>query len=56
MLLHWIWFAGRAGIQDHQKAALMEHFYDAEDIFRADEDAYLCLDLLSREQIRPTCA
>jgi len=36
MLLHWIWFAHRPGINDRMKAVLLQHFQDPEDIYFAD--------------------
>ena len=40
MLIHWIWFATRPGMNDREKAELLQHFQDAEDLYFADEGAY----------------
>lgn len=52
MLIHWIWLATRPGIHDREKAELMRHFRDAEDIFFADSKAYGCVEDLSKEAVR----
>lgn len=39
MLVHWIWFSALTGVSDRQKAALLEHFHDPEDIYTADREA-----------------
>ncbi len=49
MLVHWIWFAHRPGLNDRDKAALMQHFSDPEDIFYADKGAFSHLDFLTEE-------
>jgi DNA processing protein len=49
MLVHWIWLATRPGINDRMKAAVAEHFGDAEDAFYADSDAYRVIDGLTVE-------
>lgn len=38
MLIHWIWLATRQGLNDRDKAALVEHFHDPEDIYFADPE------------------
>ena len=47
MLVHWIWLATRQGIQDSQKASLVQHFQDAEDLYYADASAFDMLEELS---------
>lgn len=37
MLLHWIWFAHRPGLLDREKALLLRHFQDPEEIYFADD-------------------
>lgn len=37
MLVHWIWFAHRPGLNDRDKMALLQHFRDPEDIYFADD-------------------
>ena len=49
MLVHWIWFAHRPGLNDREKAALMQHFSDPEDIFYADKGAFDHLEFLTEE-------
>ncbi len=39
MLIHWLWLATRPSLSDRAKAALIEQFYDAEDIYFADSYA-----------------
>lgn len=52
MLIHWIWLATRPGVHDREKAELMRHFRDAEDVFFADAQAYGCVEALSEDGIR----
>lgn len=40
MLIHWIWLSTRPGLSDRGRAALLQHFRDAEDVFFADSEAY----------------
>ncbi len=40
MLIHWIWLATRPDLPDRVKAALLERFYDAEDLYFADSAAF----------------
>lgn len=40
MLVHWIWLATRAAMNERNKICLLEHFGDPEDIFYAQTDAY----------------
>ena len=49
MLVHWIWFAHRPGLNDRIKAILMQHFSDPEDIFYADKGSFAHLDFLTEE-------
>lgn len=51
MLIHWIWLATRPGLSDREKAALMQYFRDAEDVFFADSDAYQCVEELTEEAL-----
>ena len=51
MLIHWIWFATRPGMNDREKAALLQHFQDAEDLYFADEEAYQALEDLPEDAI-----
>lgn len=37
MLVHWVWFAHRPGLNDRDKMALLQHFRDPEDIYFADD-------------------
>ncbi len=39
MLIHWIWLAHLPDLKDQDKAALLRHFQDPEDIFFADRKA-----------------
>ena len=41
MQIHWIWLAHRPGVSDRMKAILLEHFSDPEDIYFAEESAFL---------------
>ncbi len=52
MLIHWIWLATRPGVHDREKAELMRHFRDAEDVFFADGEAYRCVKDLSADAVR----
>ena len=52
MLIHWIWLATRPDLSDRAKAALMQYFRDAEDVFFADSDAYRCVEDLSKEALQ----
>jgi hypothetical protein len=40
MLLHWIWYAHRPGVNDWMKKTLLQHFLDPEEIFFADPQAF----------------
>ena len=40
MLVHWIWFAHRPGLNDRDKMALLQHFRDPEDIYFADDGVF----------------
>ncbi len=51
MLVHWIWLATRPHITDRQKAELVRHFQDAEDVFFADPAQYRQVAELSAEGI-----
>lgn len=49
MLEHWIWLAARPGVSDREKAILLRHFHDPEEIFRASVD-----DLAAVEGLKPS--
>lgn len=49
MLKHWIWLAHRPGLSDRTKAALLQRFSDAEDIFCAEEEAFADMEGISRD-------
>ena len=49
MLIHWIWFATRPGMNDREKAELMQHFQDAEDLYFAGRDALATAEWLTEE-------
>ena len=68
MLVHWIWFAHRPGLNDRDKMALLQHFRDPEDIYFADDGAFDAIglsedakaalrekDLTSAEEILEAC-
>lgn len=66
MLIHWIWLAHRPGLTDRSRAALLQQFPDAEDIYFADAEAFSSLsqetaeslkdkNLQSAQQILDTC-
>lgn len=65
MLVHWLWLATRPNMSDREKAALLQHFQDAEDVYFADafeafsEAVRLSLqdkDLKEAENILAVCA
>lgn len=45
MLVHWIWLATRPKLSDREKAWLLEHFHDPEDLYFADNAALAQLGL-----------
>lgn len=49
MLKHWIWLAHRPGLSDRAKAALLQRFSDAEDIFCAGEEDFAGMEGISRD-------
>ena len=51
MLIHWIWLATRPGLNDREKAELMQHFQDAEDLYYADEGAYQAQEELTEDAV-----
>ena len=51
MLIHWIWFATRPGMNDREKAELMQHFQDAEDLYFAGEDAFSAVEEMTEEAV-----
>ena len=69
MLVHWIWLATRPKLSDREKAQLLEHFQDPEDVYFADPgvleqsgiegeklEALTDLDLSQAERILRQCA
>lgn len=40
MLIHWIWYSMRSGLNDREKLALLERFHDPEEIFDASAADY----------------
>ena len=69
MLIHWLWLATRQNLNDWEKATLLQHFQDPEDIYFADSAAMEALgvkdvallsllekDLSPAEQILAQCA
>ena len=70
MLIHWIWLSMRPGITDRDKAGLLRHFHDPEEIYFASPesfsrvegmeqealDALLDKDLLPAEDVLAECA
>ena len=68
MLVHWIWLATRKQLNDREKAGLLDHFRDPEDIYFADSgvlaqtglteeklEALADKDLTSAEEILSRC-
>ena len=51
MLIHWIWFATRPGMNDREKAALLQRFQDAEDLYFADKGAYEAVEDLPEDAV-----
>lgn len=51
MLLYWIWFAQKSKVSAHMKQVLLQHFRDPEDIYYADEQAYLQISGLTEDGI-----
>ena len=51
MLIHWIWFATRPGMNDREKAELLQHFQDAEDLYFADEGTYRAVEGLQEDAV-----
>ena len=49
LLIHWIWFSTRPGLSDRGRAAVLQHFHDAEDIYYADPEAIACVEGISAE-------
>ncbi len=50
MLVHWIWLSTRPKLNDREKAQLIGHFHDPEDIYYADPGA-LALEGLDQEAL-----
>lgn len=51
MLVHWIWLATREGLTDRGRAALLERFSDAEDIYFAEASEYANVGSLSQDAV-----
>ena len=51
MLIHWLWFAELAGLQDEKKLELLRHFSDAEDIWQATRAELKNVECLSEEEL-----
>ena len=51
MLVHWIWFATRPELSDREKADILAHFSDPEDIYFADRDALAGTAALTQVQL-----
>ena len=51
MLLHWIWYAHRPGVNDWMKKTLLQHFLDPEEIFFADPQAFSCVEGITQEAV-----
>ena len=49
MLVHWIWFAHRPGVNDRMKVELLQHFQDPEEIYFADSGAFDHIEGLTSE-------
>ena len=49
MLIHWIWLATRAGIQERVKVELLCHFQDPEAVFYADAESFHAIEGLAAE-------
>ncbi len=49
MLIHWLWLASREDLPDRAKAALLEQFHDAEELYFADPKAFEELEYLTPE-------
>ncbi len=52
MLIHWLWLSMRQDLSDRMKAALLETFADAEDIYFADTGAFETLPEESRKALQ----
>ncbi len=52
MLIHWLWLANRPNMSDRVKAALMEHFRDAEDVYFAAPEGFLSLEFLDKDAVQ----
>ena len=51
MLLYWIWFAQMSKVSAHMKQVLLQHFRDPEDIYYADEAAFMQIPGLTEDSI-----
>ncbi len=51
MLIHWVWFSTRPGLNDRQKKVLLDCFADPEDVYNADEAALASVEDLTEEAI-----
>lgn len=55
MLIHWIWLATRPNVNDYERAQLLQHFSDAEDIYFADEAMLAAVDGIREESVKSLC-
>ncbi len=55
MLIHWIWFATRSNLGDHNKAALLSHFSDPEQVYFAAESDFSAISGISCEGLHSLC-
>ena len=51
MLAHWIWYATRPELSDREKADILQHFQDAEDLYFASQESFTQLEGLSPEAV-----
>lgn len=49
MLVHWVWFAHRPGLNDRMKLMLLQHFQDPEEIYFSDSGAFDHIEGMTRE-------
>ena len=49
MQIHWLWYALLQGLNDREKAELLTHFSDAEELYFADRDRLSALEDLTPE-------
>ena len=49
MLVHWVWFAHRPGLNDRMKLMLLQHFQDPEELYFSDSGAFNHIEGMTRE-------